>query len=68
MPVFTVIKPVTVPYKKSKPQRAMIIFAFTFLGAVVGMGCILLLPAVAEIVGSERMRSWIKETPAKADI
>ena len=68
MPVFTVIKPVTVPYKKSKPQRAMIIFAFTFLGAVVGMGCILLLPAVAEIVGSERMRSWIKESPAKADI
>ena len=68
MPVFTVIKPVTVPYKKSKPQRAMIIFAFTFLGAVVGMGCILLLPAVAEIVGSERMRSWIKELPAKADI
>ena len=45
----------------------MIIFALTFLGVVVGMGCILFIPVVAEIVGSERMRSWIKESPAKAD-
>ena len=61
-PVLTVIKPVTVPYKKSKPQRAMILLAFTFLGAIVGMGCVLLIPSVADIVGSERMRGWIKES------
>ena len=65
-PVLTVIKPVTVPYKKSKPQRAMILLAFTFLGAIVGMGCVLLIPSVADIVGSERMRGWIKES-AKRD-
>ena len=67
-PILTVIKPVTVPYQKSKPQRAMILFAFTFLGAVAGMGGVLLIPAVAEIVGSERMKRIVKELPAKSDV
>jgi uncharacterized protein involved in exopolysaccharide biosynthesis len=67
-PILTVIKPVTVPYKKSKPQRAMILFAFTFLGVVAGMGGVLLIPAVAEIVGSERMKRIVKELPAKSDV
>ena len=67
-PILTVIKPGTVPYKKSKPQRAMILFAFTFLGAVAGMGGVLLIPAVAEIVGSERMKRIVKELPAKSDV
>ena len=67
-PILTVIKPVTVPYKKSKPQRAMILFAFTFLGAVAGMGGVLLIPAVAEIVGSERMKHFVKELPTKSDV
>ena len=67
-PILTVIKPVTVPYKKSKPQRAMILFAFTFLGAVAGMGGVLLIPAVAEIVGSEPMKRIVKELPAKSDV
>ena len=66
-PILTVIKPVTVPYQKSKPQRAMILFAFTFLGAVAGMGGVLLIPAVAEIVGSERMKRIVKELP-KSDV
>ena len=46
----------------------MILFAFTFLGAVAGMGCVLLVPAVAEIVGSERMKRFVKELPAKSDV
>lgn len=64
-PILTVINPVTVPYKKSKPQRAMILFAFTFLGAVAGMGCVLLLPTVAEITGSEKLKHFVKEIPQK---
>ena len=64
-PVLTVIKPVTIPYKKSKPQRSMILAAFTFLGAVLGMGCVLLLPVVAEITGSGKMKKLVKELPAK---
>lgn len=66
-PILTVINPVTVPYKKSKPQRAMILMAFTFLGAVAGMGCVLVVPTVAEIVGSERLKSIVKELPAKQE-
>ena len=66
-PILTVINPVTVPYKKSKPQRAMILMAFTFLGAVAGMGCVLVMPIVGEIVGSERLKGIVKELPAKQE-
>jgi LPS O-antigen subunit length determinant protein (WzzB/FepE family) len=62
-PVLTVIKPVTVPYKKSKPQRVMILFAFTFLGVVAGAGSVLLIPSLAEITGSERIKRFVKELP-----
>ncbi len=66
-PILTIINPVTVPYKKSKPQRAMILIAFTFLGAVAGMGCVLLIPTVAEITGSDKLKRFIKEIPAKTE-
>lgn len=65
VPVLTVINPVTVPYKKSKPKRASILMAFTFLGAVAGMGCVLMLPTVAEITGSDRLKKLVKELPQK---
>ena len=64
-PILTVIRPVTVPYKRSKPQRAMILFAFTFLGVVAGMGGVLLMPTLAEITGSEKIRGIVKELPIK---
>lgn len=66
-PMLTIISPVTVPYKKSKPQRAMILIAFTFLGVVAGMGCVLLIPTVAEITGSDKLKRFIKEIPAKTE-
>ncbi|MBR5139264.1 MAG: lipopolysaccharide biosynthesis protein [Alistipes sp.] len=66
MPILTVINPVTVPYSKSKPQRSMILAAFTFLGVVFGAGCVLLLPTVAEIIGNEKLKKFIKEVPAKS--
>lgn len=66
-PILTIINPVTVPFNKSKPRRAMILFVFTFLGAVVGMGGVLLLPTVADIVGSERMKGWIADLPQMVD-
>ena len=65
MPILTIIKPVTVPYKKSEPKRAMILAAFTFLGVVAGMGCVLLLPVAGEIFESERLKSFVKELPKK---
>lgn len=63
-PILTVVNPVTVPYQKSKPRRAMILFAFTFLGAVAGMGAVLTLPVAGEIFGSRRMKSMVRELPS----
>lgn len=37
-PVFSVIKPVTVPIEKSSPNRPMILFIWIFLGGIVGIG------------------------------
>lgn len=39
-PVFTVIQPVSVPIEKSKPNRPMILFIWTFLGGIVGVGMV----------------------------
>ena len=39
-PVFTIIEPVSVPTKKSKPNRPMILFIWLFLGGVAGTGIV----------------------------
>ena len=39
-PVFTIIEPVSVPTKKSKPNRPMILFIWLFLGGVLGTGIV----------------------------
>lgn len=64
-PILTVIRPVTVPYKKSKPQRAMILLAFTFLGFATGVGLVLVSQTLAQFVGEERVGKYIKELPAE---
>ena len=40
-PILTAVKPVTVPYKKSKPQRAKILVIWTFIGGILGCGIVL---------------------------
>lgn len=40
-PVFTIIKPISVPLKKSKPNRPMILILWTFLGVITGIGLVL---------------------------
>ncbi|WP_299017549.1 Wzz/FepE/Etk N-terminal domain-containing protein [uncultured Polaribacter sp.] len=40
-PLFTVLKPVTIPLQKSAPKRGLILFAFTFVGIVLGFGFVL---------------------------
>ena len=64
-PILTVISPVTVPYKKTKPSRAMILIAFTFLGGVAGMGCVLGIPWVVESFGVERLKGIVLPLPEK---
>ncbi len=37
-PVFSIIKPVTVPLDKSKPNRPLILIIWVFLGGIIGIG------------------------------
>ena len=37
-PVFTILKPVTVPIEKSKPKRLIILIIWCFIGGIVGVG------------------------------
>ncbi len=53
-PVLTVISPVAMPVKPSKPRTMMLLAAFTFLGLVAGSGYVLVRPMVAEFLGSMR--------------
>lgn len=39
-PVFSIVKPVTVPLERSKPNRPMILIIWTFLGGVIAIGWI----------------------------
>ena len=66
-PILTIINPVTIPYKRSKPQRATILMAFVFLGFAAGAGVVFGVPYIANITGNERIRSFVKELPAKDD-
>lgn len=36
-PIFMVLKPVTVPVEKSKPNRPLTLIFWTFLGGVIGV-------------------------------
>lgn len=65
-PILTVVRPVTIPYKKSKPARAKILLAFTFLGVMAGAGLVLGLPMLANITGNDRFKRFVVELPEKA--
>ncbi|MDX6747660.1 Wzz/FepE/Etk N-terminal domain-containing protein [Polaribacter sp. PL03] len=39
-PVFTIIKPVSIPFERSKPKRIIILFIWTFLGIIIGVGMV----------------------------
>lgn len=60
-PIFAVVEPVTVPTERSKPKRALICVAFTFLGGFCGVGLVLVLPFLAQVSGARRLRKWLPE-------
>lgn len=66
-PILTVINPVTIPYKKSKPQRATILMAFIFLGFAAGAGVVFGVPYLADLTGNDNIRRFVKELPEKED-
>ena len=51
-PVFTTIKPVTVPFKRSAPKRSQIVIIFGFLGLVFSCVYVLVKLPVIEIIRS----------------
>jgi uncharacterized protein involved in exopolysaccharide biosynthesis len=51
-PVFTTIKPVTIPFKKSAPTRSLIVIAFLFVGFVFSSLYVLTKERVIEIIKS----------------
>ncbi len=55
-PVFSILKPVTVPLEKSKPNKPMILIIWTFLGGVIAIGWIF----GKEFLGSIKEK-WNKE-------
>jgi LPS O-antigen subunit length determinant protein (WzzB/FepE family) len=51
-PVFTTIKPVTVPFEKSAPKRSAIVIIFIFLGFVLSIGYVIVRKPAIEIIKS----------------
>lgn len=49
-PILTVIEPVVVPVEKSGPSRAQMLIIYTFLGLIVGVGWVLGVPYVKEML------------------
>ena len=39
-PILTVIEPVVIPIEKTKPNRKMLLFIYTFLGLIIGVGIV----------------------------
>ena len=53
-PVFTTIKPVTIPFESSAPKRSLIVIIFAFMGLVFSSGFVLVKEPVKEILKSIR--------------
>ena len=51
-PVFTTIKPVTIPFERSAPKRSQIVIIFVFLGFVLSCGYVLVKEPATEILKS----------------
>ncbi len=59
-PVINILDEAEVPLLKEKPKKAMICVAFTFLGGILGVGLVLLLPFMAENFGEFRLARLVK--------
>lgn len=65
-PVLSVIKPIVVPVEKSKPKRAIILIAFTFLGGCLGCASVFGLDFIKH-QGSSWPRKWRTEEEEEAE-
>lgn len=60
-PILTIVDPVTLPMERSKPKRAMILVIFTFLGGILGVILVLILPFLANFTNSEKVKKMLVE-------
>lgn len=68
MPILTVVSPVSVPFRKNKPRRLIIITTFVVAGIVVGSCAVLALPSVAEITGCRSLLRFLpKEVVGRSE-
>ena len=51
-PVFTTIKPVTIPFERSAPKRSLVVLIFGFFGLVLSIGYVLVKEPAMEIIKS----------------
>ena len=51
-PVFTTIKPVTIPFERSAPKRSLLVLIFGFFGLVLSIGYVLVKEPAMEIIKS----------------
>ena len=51
-PVFTTIKPVTIPFQRTAPKRSLIVIVFAFLGLVLSTGYVLIKEPLNDIIKS----------------
>ncbi|OJV21660.1 MAG: lipopolysaccharide biosynthesis protein [Bacteroidetes bacterium 41-46] len=47
-PILTIIEPVVVPNEKSGPRRTMMLFIYTFLGLIIAIGVVFVVPYLEE--------------------
>ena len=66
-PILTIVNPVTVPYKKSSPGIIKIMLAFTFVGLMIGMGCVYGLPILVNTFNIKRLKGIVLELPEEDD-
>lgn len=57
-PILTVVEPVIVPREKSKPKRAMILIAFTFLGGVCACGAVFAFDFLKKNTQIKYLKNW----------
>lgn len=56
-PIFTIVDPVTVPFARSKPRRALIVFGFALFGFIAGCGIVFLTPFIKTVTAERDDRS-----------
>ena len=57
-PILTIIEPVVVPNERSKPNRAMLLFIYTFFGVIIGIGITLVIPYIEENFTPNIKKYW----------